>query len=201
MKTTATMWAALILMASSPSAAGEMPDAIAVFRLGGRIADVAPHVRMGTLQPLRFSPFIDEVGTSDIPGYKYGLLWVGNCENPGRIVRIKMKYADPSREFYGELLERVKKRFGKPREWRGDPFHVHIAWKWGFVDEKGNDVSMVLEHNTRDEDQSIGNTIKLTLWNLVEAEQRCHQRQHPAAAKKAPPTAPAPPDWSLLVPR
>lgn len=70
--------------------------------------------------------------TIDIPGYKYGLLRVGNCMDSERIVRIKMKYANPSKKFYQKLLEHLKERFGEPNEWRGDPFHIFRAWKWGF---------------------------------------------------------------------
>ena len=29
---------------------------------------------------------------------------------------------------------------------------------------------MILDHNTRDEEESYGNTVKLTMWNLIDEE-------------------------------
>ena len=190
----------LVIVASCPVWAEELPDELAGFRLGGNIADFEHLVRMETQLPLRFSPFIREIETAYIPGYRYGLIWVTQCGSPGRIARIKMKYMDGSKAFFEELFRRIKKRFGEPDEWRGDPFHVVIAWKWSFRDQAGNKISMYLEHNTGDRTESKGNSLKLTLWSLVDAEKACHR--HRMAADACPPSLiPEKPDWDLLVPR
>jgi len=182
-----------------PAVAKDVPDHLAGFQLGGQAQDHKDLIRMETILPLRFAPFIHEVETVEIPGYKYGLLWLGNCDDPGSIVRIKMKYANPSQKFYQELLKRLKKRYGEPDEWRGDPFHILVAWKWSFIDDEGNDISMILEHNTRDADETMGNSLKLTMWNLMKAEQQCYQEKYPkeTEAEKLPRV---PPDWDLLIP-
>jgi len=181
----------LLILTAVPAAAEEVPDHLAGFELGGQVQDYKDLVRMETMLPLRFAPFIHEVETVEIPGFKYGLLWLGNCEKPGRIVRFKMKYANSSQKFYRKVLQ---------REWRGDPFHVVRAWKWAFTDEKGNDISMILEHNTRDEAESMGNSLKLTMWDLVEKEQQCYRQKYPEKTEEEKMPR-VPPDWDLLIPR
>ncbi len=191
---------ALLLLAvwdNSPVSARETPGEIAGIELGGNIEEVNGLIRMDTMLPVRFSPFIREVETVDIPGFDCGLLWVGNCEEPGRILRIKMKYEDPSKGFYQDILERLKERYGEPKEWRGDPFHAHLAWKWAFVDDAGNDISMILEHNVRDPDETSGNSIKLTMWNLVDKERACYESEKTMKKTKAS----MPPDWDSLMPK
>jgi hypothetical protein len=94
------------------------------------------------------------------------LVTYGSSIEPSRIVRLKFKYADNSKRFFDELLKRYKANLGKPGEWRGGPFHIVIAWKWSFTDRDGNDISFILQHNTRDEEEKQGNAVKMTLWNL-----------------------------------
>jgi hypothetical protein len=111
-------------------------------------------------------------------GFKVGLVNYATCIRPERVVRIKMKYADPSKAFYDALLEQFKKRFGEPDGYRGDPFHIVVAWKWHFVDRDGNSISLILQHNTRDEEEKEGNSVKMTMWNLIQEEDQCFQRNY-----------------------
>jgi hypothetical protein len=177
------------------------PHEIAGFVLGKPISEFEPNIKTQTFMPLRNSPFLHEVETVDSEGFKNGLLWVGNCTTPPRIVRIRMKYVDSSEKFYNQLLERFKKRFGDPDEWRGDPFHVVIAWKWSFVDEQKNSISMILEHNTRDVEEATGNTIKLTMWNLIEKERDCAYQKEKKLKQTPPAKTPGPVDWERMLPR
>ena len=179
----------------------EIPDEIAGFKLGGFISDFRDRVNMETAMPLRYTRYIEEIETRDVAGFKNGLLWIGKCVNPGRILRIRMKYADSSKKFYEELLKRCRERFGKPAEWRGDPFHMVISWKWSFKDDQNNRISMILEHNTRVEEETLGNTIKLTMWNLIDRERECSEvkkagRPLPPSKSESPPA-----DWESLLPR
>jgi hypothetical protein len=196
--TTVFLFLFLFFWETSPVMAGEPPIEIAGIKLGGNIEDSMQMIKADTMLQPRFSPFLKEVEMIDIPGYDYGLLLIGNCDEPGRILRIKMKYADRSRQFYEKLLEKLKERYGEPKEWRGDPFHAHLAWKWAFLDDEGNDISMIFEHNVRDPDESSGNTIKLTLWNLVEKEKACYESNSP---KKRKTKSKNNPDWDLLMPK
>ena len=179
----------------------DTPHRLAGFVLGDQFSKYEDLVDMPTKMPLRRSKSIDEIEVRDLKGFKYGLIWVGNCTVPNRIVSIRMKYADSSKEFYDELLKRYKQRFGDPSEWRGDPFHIVISWKWSFVDDQKNRISMILEYNKRDEDETVGNTIKLTMWNLIEEERNCEKVKFPAPGDKPSKTENEPPNWDLLVPR
>jgi len=155
----------------------QAPYEIAGFALGKNIADYQDMIRMETMLPIRYAEFLKEVEIRNIPGYKSGLITYGDCAVPGRILRIKLKFADSSREFYNNLLDRYKKRFGKPDQWRGDPFHVLVAWKWSFKDREGNLISLILQHNIEDTTKKIGNAVKLTMLNFEEEEIRCFEKK------------------------
>jgi hypothetical protein len=155
--------------------------------------------------PIRYAEYLREVIIKDVAGVKTGQIYYGICQNPGKILRIRLKYADPSKKFFEELLERTQDRFGKPTEWRGDPFGVVIAWKWSMKTKDGRQVSMILQHNTLDDEESKGNTIKLALTEEMEQERVCYLKSHPGSADNpdaggsAPPTG-GPVDWNRLVP-
>lgn len=178
------------------------PGEVGGFVLGESIQAVQDRVRMASKLPVRNMEFLHEVEITDLPGFKSGYIAFGTCEGPGQIVRIKLKYAESSRKVYDQLLKRFKQRFGEPSEWRGDPFHVVIAWKWQFTEPDGRCISLTLQHNTRDEEEKMGNAVKLTATHLIEAERRCFTRQHPdPTADGRPQLPPGPVDWELLVPR
>jgi hypothetical protein len=163
------------LMVGNVSA--QAPHEIAGFALGKNIADYEDMIRMETMLPIRYAEFLKEVEIRNIPGYKSGLITYGDCVDPGRILRIKLKYADSSRKFYNDLLDRYKKRFGKPDRWRGDPFHVLVAWKWSFTDQEGNRISLILQHNIEDTTRKIGNAVKLSMLNFEEEEIECFEKK------------------------
>jgi hypothetical protein len=186
-------------------AAADAPRSIAGFSLGEDIAQLQPRVRMESRLPLRHEEYLQEVETQPQDGFKSGLIIYGSCAAPGRVVRIKLKYADASRQFYDRLLQEVEKRWGKPDAYEGDPFHIVLDWKWVFNDGQGNRITLHLGHNTRDADEKLGNTIKLTLLNAIEAERACYLAKHPEPPQ-GPSRPPVPPDalstddWQRLLP-
>jgi hypothetical protein len=177
-------WILVLIIFLWPSIcpAAEAPHELAGFILGGKLNAHMQNIRPDSTLPVRYLESLKEVETKDIPGYKTGLISYTTCTTPSRIVRIKFKYADASKTFYDALLKRFKKRFGEPDEYRGDPFHIVIAWKWAFMDENNNDISLILQHNTRDEEEKKGNSIKMTLWSLLKEELRCFEEKHPESA-------------------
>ncbi len=182
----------------------QAPVEIAGFALGKNIADYRERVQMETMLPIRYAKFLKEVETQYIPGYKSGLITYGDCAVPGRILRIKLKYDDSSRRFYNDLLERYKNRFGKPDRWRGDPFHVLVAWKWSFTDKEGNRISMILQHNIEDTNRKIGNAVKLSMLNYEEEEILCFDKKESEIRvndAKQDQKAGADQNWDLLIPR
>lgn len=177
-------WALALAIFIWPSIcqAAEAPHELAGFVLGGNMDAYMQNVDPETVLPVRYLESLKEVETRDIWGYKAGLIDYTTCITPPRIVRIKFKYADASKAFYDALLKRFKERFGEPDEYRGDPFHIVVAWKWSFKDKHNNDISLILQHNTRDEEEKTGNAVKLTMWNLFNEEMRCFEKKQPKAA-------------------
>jgi hypothetical protein len=163
----AFLWTASIGLAT------DIPSKIGPFALDQNIADFKDYVIMETALPIRHLENIEEVETKPIQGFKSGLIAYATCAAPGHIVRIKLKYLDSSKKFYEKLLKQIKKRFGDPVEYRGDPFHIVVGWKWSFVDKDGNRISLNLQHNTGDQEEKKGNSIKLTMTNLIEKDQQC----------------------------
>jgi hypothetical protein len=154
--------------------AAAAPHEVGGFVLNRNIADFKDYVIMETALPIRYMENIEEVEVKSIAGIKSGLIAYATCIEPGHIVRIKLKYADSSKKFYEDLVEKIKEKYGKPNEYRGDPFHVVISWKWSFVDEENNSISMILQHNTMDTEEKKGNSIKLTMSNLIEKDRKCY---------------------------
>ena len=155
--------------------AGEAPHQIGVFVLNRDIVDFRDFVIMETALPIRHMENIEEVEIKSIKGIKSGYIAYATCTAPGHIVRIKLKYKDASKEFFENLLKRIKKKYGEPDEYRGDVFHILIAWKWSFIDKDGHRISLTLQHNTLDADEKRGNAVKLSMTNLIEKDQHCYK--------------------------
>ena len=179
----------------------EAPSHVAGFQLGTDISNYKDRVDMTTALPIRYAESITEVEIKKTDLLSSGLIAYGTCAAPGTVVRIKLKYADSGRDFYDKLLAHFDKKFGKPDEWRGDPFHIVVAWKWSFVDKAKNRISLILQHNKQDTDEKIGNSIKLTMTDAVDRERQCYDKSHPEASESRSEKAPVQLDWDLLVPR
>jgi hypothetical protein len=167
----AFLWVAGICLA------GDAPHQVGVFVLDRDISDFKDYVIMETALPIRHMENIEEVEIKPIKGLKSGLIAYATCTAPGHIVRIKLKYKDSSKKFFENLLKRTKNKFGEPDDYRGDPFHILIAWKWSFTDKEGNRISLTLQHNAKDADAKRGNAVKLTMSNLIDEDQRCYKQK------------------------
>jgi hypothetical protein len=167
---------AMVFLIPDQVSAEKAPSTMAGITLGEQISRFVDVVQMETSIVLRDRQYLREVRIRDIDGYKSGTVDFGTCSKPGQIVRIKLKYEVADKNFYEELLERFKKKFGEPDEWRGDPFHVIIAWKWSFRNEKGNKISLILQHS-RDEEYKWGNSVKITNTSLMAQERLCYQKK------------------------
>lgn len=155
--------------------AGEAPHQVSVFVLGQNISEFKEYVIMETALPIRHMENIEEVEIKPIKGIKSGLIAYATCSAPGHIVRIKLKYKDSSKKFYEELLKQIKKKFGEPDEYQGDPFHIVVSWKWSFVNKQNERITMTLQHNSMDTEEKIGNSIKLTNRGLIDEDQKCYK--------------------------
>ena len=163
------------LVASGACFAADAPHQVAVFKLNSNIADVKDYVIMETALPIRYLENIEELEIKPIAGFKSGLIAYATCAAPGNIVRVKLKYEDSTKKFFETLLKQIEQKYGKPDEYRGDPFHIFISWKWSFIDKDKNLISLTLQHNSMDTEEKMGNAIKLTMTNLIEEDQRCYK--------------------------
>ncbi|MFC1799211.1 hypothetical protein ACFLZL_05350 [Thermodesulfobacteriota bacterium] len=182
----------------------EAPKRLGDFVLGENISAYEGRIQKDTVLTIRYQEYLSEVETNRIDGFKSGLIAYGTCDKPGQIIRIKLKYADSSKTFFKTLLGRFKKRFGEPDDWRGDPFHVVIAWKWNFLDKDGNQISLTLQHNTMDQEEKKGNAVKMTLTSQIIKEHLCYEKKHPEKAQPKPVKSKKQKrkvDWDLFIPR
>ena len=158
-------------------AQADAPNQVGGFVMDQDIKKFEDRVIMDTALPVRYAENIEEVEIKFTQGFKSGLIAYGTCEQPGHIVRIKLKYADSSKKFYKTLLKRFKQRFGEPDEYRGDPFKIVDAWKWSFTNQQNQRISLILQHNTKDEEEKMGNSVKLTNATLMETDLQCYKRK------------------------
>ncbi len=176
MKKYAFIGVPILIMTLSSISHATAPHQIGPFILNQDIAEFTDYVHMDTALPIRHMESIHEVEIKPIKGFKSGLIAYGTCAVSNHIVRIKLKYKDNSKDFFEKLKKRIVKRFGEADEYRGDPFHIVIAWKWSFVTQSNQKISLTLQHNSRDEEEKLGNSIKLSMTSLISDERKCHYK-------------------------
>jgi hypothetical protein len=191
-----------LFMASSVQAQ-VFPTSLGGITLGEDISSIRNICRMHTEIPLSQERHLMEVQLipHHAPGVKSGTVAYANCDQIGRIVRIKLKFDNNTKEFFDELLQRYRTRFGKPPEWRGDPFQTVMSWKWRFLNPEGEQVNLELTHS-RDEDYKTGNFVKITLRSLWLREDACQDAKNESGAQNDRAPTPANKlDYRLLVPQ
>lgn len=184
-------WTLSILVFSAALLAGgvsfaQAPHTIAGITLGNNISHYKNMLQTDSAMPIRHMEYLTEIEMKPFDGYKSGYIFYGNCDVPGRIIKVKLKFDREDREFFDQLLELYRKRFGKTCEYKGDPFRAFIVWKWSFKDENNNTISLILQHNSVDEDEfTSGNSVKLSITNLMEKERLCYEKAHPEEREPA----------------
>jgi len=190
----------LLLLLTHNIGFASMPTQIGGFILDTDIADYDKLIKTETIQPIRFNEALNEAEIHQIPGFKSGYIAYGTCDSLGKIARIKLKYQDSSKDFYEKLLETFEDRFGKPK-WLGDSFHVVSIWKWSF-EESGTRVDLYLQHNLSKKDEKVGNSVKMTMLNLVQDELDCFEKKNPSFRKsKELKVGDKPVTWEDLLPK
>ena len=143
--------------------------------------------------------FVKEVIVTDIIGFRKGFVTYGTCERPGVILRIRLKYTDKSYHFFEKLLKQYKNKFGAKPKFVGDSFGHVKAWKWVFTAEDGKRVSLTLQHNLKNADETIGNMVKLGLPDQLNAERECSNNVDTQTQKDVPEEL-LMPGWDVLLP-
>lgn len=193
----------LWLFLASSVQAQVFPTSLGGIVLGEDISSIRDICRMHTEIPLSQERHLLEVQLvpHHAPGVRSGTVAYANCAEAGRIVRIKLKFENDSREFFEDLLRRYRERFGRPIEWRGDPFQTVMSWKWSFHDARGEQVNLELTHS-REGDSKTENSVKMTLRSLWVREDACQDAKN--ASESRPDQAPTPAhklDYRLLIPQ
>lgn len=161
------------------------PREIAGYRLGTHIRDYGGRIAPDGVYAVRLRPYLREAPVSVPEGFASGYVIYGTCDAPGTIVRIKVKYEDDSRVFFDRLLDTIKKEYGAPARYVGDPFQAYVAWRWSFEMTKGERIIMILSHyDGDDEEHTQGNAIKLTLQTHVVRESQCYEAQREEAQRR-----------------
>lgn len=181
----------LALAAALPCAARTAaPLEIAGLRLGTDIGAASGKVNSAKVEVELPERYLSTVTVKPVEGFRSGYVTYGNCASPGRILRIKMNYDDPSREFHEKLLKALAKRYGEPTQWRGNPFGTLRIWKWKLTDTDLGDISLILQYYKGDDDSfTKGNSIRISAPDMLDKESACYRASHPEPARK---TGPAP---------
>jgi len=98
---------------------------------------------------------------------------------------------------------KYKEKYGAPDSWKGDSFGLLHVWKWYFTDKDRNRISLNLQYNAKDPDETIGNVVKLSYPDRIEEERICFMqmcaRSHEKIDKKQRNEL-TKTDWSYLIP-
>ncbi len=186
MKTKGFILCFVILLLLHHPAYAKFPLHIGGFKLGDDIINYHHLINMKTCREIAFNQYLAEGETIAQQGFKSGLIAYGLCDKPKKIVRIKLKFADPSKKFFKTLLNKYKEQLGPPNEYKGDPFQTLIAWKWSFTNEQNETISLILQHNVMNEEEKIGTAVKMTLTSQLEREKICFMKQFPEKKKLQP---------------
>jgi hypothetical protein len=119
------------------------------------------------------SNFMKDVVVTDWHGFRKGVISYGICLYKDTILKIDMKYEDKSKKFYRKLLKKIKAQYGDPDTWSGDSFGLKYIWKWHFTDKDDNRVTLKLQFNGKDSNETIGNMIKLSYPDKIAGERGC----------------------------
>ena len=177
------------------AAAKTVPQGVGGFVLGSHMKDYPEVVE---------NNFLKETVITDWYGFRKGVISVGVCKHTDVILKIQLKYEDSIKEFFKKLLEEYKRSFGSPDEWKGDSFGILHVWKWNFVDDENRRVTLLLQHNLKNTNETIGNQVKISFPDLLQEERDCfnqfceeqksdQDKQRLQERKK--------PDWKYMIPQ
>lgn len=148
----------------------------------------------------RHQNFVEEVIVTGIKGFRKGFITYGTCARPGEVLRIRLKYYEKSYDYFEELLKQFKVKFGSRPKFIGDSFGHVKAWKWAFTNDDGKRVSLILQHNLKDPDESTGNTVKLGLPDQLIAERECSNKIKFQGQEEGGSSEGLSSDWQILLP-
>lgn len=173
-----------MLIAANVFAAQNAPESIAGISIGNNVSSIHSLLQMNSASSPWQQEYTKRIELRELEGYKGGYVVIGNCQRPDTILRMKLKYSDSSLDFFNKLYGKMEKRFGKPNDWRGNPFGTLLVWKWSIKDPSGN-ISLIMQHFSGDDDAiTKGNTIRLSRPSWIKDEKDCWDKTHPDPDEK-----------------
>lgn len=174
------------LLVAAPAAAVDGPMELAGIRLGRTVEELGGKLASVTIDHTPQRPSLGIVPVAPVPGFRSGYVDVGLCATPGRVVRLKMNYADESLGFFNKLMAALKKRYGEPTEWRGNAFGTLRTWKWSLHAAGGEPVSLILMHYEGEDGAfTEGNSIRIAATGMVREEESCQAAKRKAEGNTA----------------
>lgn len=172
------------------------PTEIAGIHLGSNVLDY-PHITQ--------TNFMKEVVVTNWHGFRKGVISYGVCKYKDQILKIDMKYEDKSESFYKKLLKKYRKKFGKPDAFEGDSFGVMRIWKWRFLDADNNHITLALQYNRKNSNETLGSMVKLSMPKRIVEERKCFMtmcdEQNKYRKTKHRRTDDLAPSWEELIPK
>ena len=164
-------------------AQAKAPGEIGGFALGENISAYADRLDMKSAMPLPDAPYLMRVNVKPLRGFSSGYLLYGACAAPGRIVRIKLRYADSGVYILAEINSSLVQSYGQPEELRDNFDRSYICNKWSLKSDDGQAISLILQHyDGWNPEYDRGSSIKLADWTLLNAERACFLKKEPAKA-------------------
>lgn len=163
-------------VASEPNS-GPAPVSVAGFRLGDDISRYQALCDVEQGRAIPDAPFLLEacLYPQALNGIRGGSLIYGSCANPGKVMGVKIKFAEMSKRLFKNLLGRYTKRFGDPTAYKGDPQRSVVAWEWDISGSEGRHVKVLLMYST-DPATRPGVSIQMTDHSLLELEFTCYRK-------------------------
>lgn len=200
----AAVLALSLLAGVGPARAVDAPQELAGIRLGQTVESMGDKLVTADADRAFHRPYIGIMPVAPVPGYRSGYVDYGLCARPGQIVRIKMHYVDDSLAFFKQVMAALTKRYGEPREWRGNAFGTLRTWKWSLRTPDGQPVSLILMHYEGEDGAfTDGNSIRISATSMVREEERCQAEKQASikgradARNQAGDAQPLAPDWFL----
>ncbi|MBI9112501.1 hypothetical protein [Maridesulfovibrio ferrireducens] len=170
---------ALIVIMVTSAFAKNAPESVAGITIGENISTIRSILDMDSARSPWQEEYIKRIGIKKLEGYNGGYVVVGDCNRKDIILRLKLKYSDSSLSFFNNIYGMLEKRFGKPNDWRGNPFGTLKVWKWSLNDDLGN-VSLILQHFSGNDDSiNSGNSIRISRPSWITDEKKCWEAANP----------------------
>jgi hypothetical protein len=168
---------AVFAAAAAHAQTAAAPREVAGIALGADVKDLASRLDLTKAVPLWDKPYLTRANIQPTKGFRSGYVLFGNCANPGRVVRVKLKYADKDPSFFRNTGRTLTSRYGDPKPLMSDQGSLYLGMAWKFGTLKTGVTALLLEHAAGDDPEDTeGTSIRLTDNSMLSLEQECYEK-------------------------